>query len=320
MNVTLITGLQQRLEGAPAEFLEPAMRPTLAEAQAWCKALANSHYENFHVATYFLPAKLRPHFHAVYAYCRVSDDLGDEVADRATAIRLLNTWGDMLNECYDDPKRSHHPVFVALRPSIVACDLPREPFLNLLRAFRADQVKTRFATLAEDIAYSQDSANPVGSLVLYLCGYRDPALHALSDKTCTALQLANFWQDVGEDLRERDRVYLPQDRLVRYGLSDDCLRSGNENDAYRAMMRELCSETRAMLLAGAPLIDRVDRELAATLRLFTQGGLAILDAIAAIDYNTLSRRIEVSKSAKLKLLAGAALSKLGVHRGSRGLR
>jgi squalene synthase HpnC len=311
---------QQRLEGAPAEFHEPAARPTLAEAQAWCKALANSHYENFHVATYFLPAKLRPHFHAVYAYCRVSDDLGDEVPERATAMRLLDTWGAMLNECYDAPEQSRHPVFVALRPSIVACDLPRKPFLDLLSAFQADQVKTRFATLEEDNDYSRDSANPVGSLVLYLCGYRDPAMHALSDKTCTALQLANFWQDVGEDLRERDRVYLPQDRLAKYGLDDAFLKRGIENDAYRAMVRELCVETRAMLLEGAPLIDMVDRELAATLRLFTQGGLAILDAIAVIDYNTLSRRIEVSKSAKIKLLAGAALSKLGVHRGSRGLR
>lgn len=311
---------QQRLGGAPVEFLEPATRPTLAEAQAWCKALANSHYENFHVATYFLPAKLRPHFHAVYAYCRVSDDLGDEVADRETATRLLETWGQMLNQCYDAPEQSRHPVFVALRPSIVACDLPRKPFLDLLSAFQADQVKTRFATLEEDNDYSRDSANPVGALVLYLCGYRDQAMHALSDKTCTALQLANFWQDVGEDLRERDRVYLPQDRLAKYGLDDAFLKRGVENDAYRAMVRELCTETRTMLLEGAPLIDMVDRELAATLRLFTQGGLAILDAIAAIDYNTLSRRIEVSKSAKMKLLAGAALSKLGVHRGSRGLR
>jgi squalene synthase HpnC len=312
--------LQQRLEGAPAEFLEPATRPTLVDAQAWCKTLATSHYENFHVATYFLPAKLRPHFHAVYAYCRVSDDLGDEVPDRDTAMRLLDAWGAMLDECYDAPEQSRHPVFVALRPSVVACDLPRKPFLDLLSAFKADQVKTRFTTLYEDIEYSRDSANPVGSLVLYLCGYRDPAMHALSDKTCTALQLANFWQDVGEDLRERDRVYLPQDRLAGYGLDDAFLHRGVENDAYRTMVRELCTETRAMLLEGAPLIDRVDRELAATLRLFTQGGLAILDAIAAIDYNTLSHRIEVSKGAKMKLLAGAALSKLGVHRGSRGLR
>lgn len=311
---------EQRLEGAPVELLEPSTRPSLEEAQAWCKALAESHYENFHVATAFLPKPLRPHFHAVYAFCRVSDDLGDEVADPATATRLLHTWRAMLDECYDTPALSRHPVFVALRPTIVTCDLPKKPFADLIAAFEQDQVKTRFATLAEDEEYSVYSANPVGSLVLYLCGYREPALHALSDKTCTALQLANFWQDVGEDLRQRDRIYLPQDRMAKFGVTEADLRSGRETDGYRAMLQELCMETRTMLLEGASLIDRVDRELAATLRLFTQGGLAILDAIAAIQYNTLSQRPEVSKSAKLKLLLGAGLSKLGVHRGSRGLR
>ncbi len=311
---------ENRLAGAPSAYLEPTARPTLAEAQAWCKALAESHYENFHVATWFLPAKLRPHFHAVYAYCRVSDDLGDEVPDRNTALRLLNTWGDMLNEAYDAPQTSRHPVFVALRESIVACDLPRQPFADLLRAFRDDQTKTRFATLTEDIQYSVYSANPVGSLVLYICGYRDPALHALSDKTCTALQLANFWQDVGEDLHERDRIYIPQDRMAAHGVTEEDLRARTANAAYRAMVRELCNETRTMLLEGASLIDHVDAELSDTLRLFTKGGLAILDAIQAIDYNTLTQRPEVSKATKLKLLAGVLSGKIGIHRRSRGLR
>ena len=318
--MSVIAEPSQRLAGAPVELLEPAVRPTLAEAQAWCKALAESHYENFHVATYFLPKRLRPHFHAIYAYCRVSDDLGDEVADPATATRLLNTWGGMLDECYDTPVMSAHPVFVALHESIVACDLPRQPFHDLLRAFRDDQVKTRFADLAELEAYSRYSANPVGSLVLYTCGYIDPALHALSDRTCTALQLANFWQDVGEDLRERDRIYLPQDTMAKHGVTEADLLSGRESDGYRAMMREVVADTRAMLLQGAPLIDRVDRDLAATLRLFTEGGLAILHAIEAIDCNTLSRRPEVSKAAKLRLLVGAALGKLGLQHGSKGLR
>ena len=318
MTVTLTS--EQRLDGAPAEYLEPTVRPTLAEAKAWCKALATSHYENFHVATYFLPKQMRPHFHAVYAYCRVSDDLGDEVADRDTALRLLHTWGDLLGECFDHPERSRHPVFVALHESILACNLPRQPFLDLLHAFRDDQTKTRFADLRELEQYSRLSANPVGSLVLYTCGYTDPALHALSDRTCTALQLANFWQDVGEDLLERDRIYLPADRMAHFAVTEADLRSGRETDGYRALLRELVGETRTMLLQGAPLIDRVDHELAATLRLFTEGGLAILHAIEQIDYNTLSRRPQVSKGAKLRLLMGAGLGKLGVHRGSKGLR
>ena len=311
---------EQRLQGAPEQLLEPATRPSLEQAQAWCRQLAGSHYENFHVATGLLPKPLRPHFHAIYAYCRVSDDLGDEVADRPTATRLLTTWNSMLDECYDAPERSRHPVFVALQPSIAACALPREPFADLLHAFQADQVKTRFANLAELKEYSRYSANPVGSLVLYACGYREPELHALANRTCTALQLANFWQDVGEDFRERDRVYLPQDRLAFHGLSEQDLQSGREDDRYRDLLRELVVETRSLLLQGAPLIDRVDRELAATLYLFTAGGLAILKAIERSGYNTLSRRPEVSKAAKAGLLMTAALGKLGVRRTARSLR
>ena len=116
------------LEGAPEAYLVPAERPTLAEARAWCAELAGSHYENFHVATFFLPKKVRPHFESIYAYCRVSDDLGDEVADTRTGLRLLNTWQEMLDECYDAPERSMHPVFVALRETIVECELPRVLF------------------------------------------------------------------------------------------------------------------------------------------------------------------------------------------------
>lgn len=308
-----------RLAGAPTPLLEPLERPSLDEARAWCKALAESHYENFHVATTLLPKRLRPHFHAVYAYCRVSDDLGDEVPDRAIATRLLDTWRDMLNECFDAPERSRHPVLVALHESIVACSLPREPFLALIRAFRQDQVKTRFANLEELCAYSEDSANPVGHLVLFLCGYRDPTLHALADKTCTALQLANFWQDVGEDLLERDRIYLPADRMAAHGVTESTLRSGIGTPGYRSLLSELVQKTRSLMMEGAPLIDQVDRELAATLRLFTAGGLEILRAIERIDFDTLSRRPEVTRAAKLRLLSGAALGKLGIHRGSRGL-
>ncbi len=309
-----------RLEGAPAELLEPEIRPTLPEARAWCKALAESHYENFHVATKLLPKRLRPHFHAVYAYCRVSDDLGDEVADKAVATRLLDTWREMLNECFDAPGMSKHPVFVALHESIAAAKLPREPFLALIRAFRNDQSKTRFANMRELEEYSQDSANPVGRLVLLLCGYTDPELHALADRTCTGLQLANFWQDVSEDMHDRDRVYLPADRMALHGVTEAALRASVADDGYRGLMRELTDHAHGLLLQGVPLIDRVDHELAATLRLFSAGGLAILRSIERIDYDTLNRRPEVSRAEKLQLLAGAALGKLGVHRGSRGLR
>lgn len=309
-----------RLAGAPLALLEPENRPTLEAARIWCKALAESHYENFHIATTLLPKRLRPHFHAVYAYCRVSDDLGDEVHDRALATKLLDTWREMLIECFDFPERSRHPVLVALHESIVACDLPREPFLALIRAFAQDQVKTRFENVEELVDYSRDSANPVGQLVLLLCGYRDAGRLALSDETCTGLQLANFWQDVHEDLFERDRIYLPADRMAAHGVTETMLRASVATPQYRALVRELVDDARARLLRGAPLIDQVDRELAATLRLFSAGGLAILRGIERIDYATVERRPYITRVEKLVLLLGAALGKVGWHRGSRGMR
>lgn len=317
---TAVATVPNRLAGAPVALLEPETRPSLAQARQWCKTLAESHYENFHVATKLLPIRLRIHFHAVYAFCRVSDDLGDEVPDRALASQLLQTWHLMLVECYERPEASRHPVYVALHESIVACDLPMEPFVALIRAFQQDQVKTRFANIDELVAYSDDSANPVGRLVLMLCGYRDPELFALADETCTGLQLANFWQDVQEDLLERDRIYLPATRMATHGVTEAMLREGRATPQYRALLKELVEDARSRLLRGVGLIDRVDRELAATLRLFSAGGLAILRGIKRIDYNTLERRPEISRGEKLSLLLGASLGKLGLHRGSRGLR
>ena len=317
---TAVATAPNRLAGAPPALLEPEIRPTVAEARQWCKALAESHYENFHVATKLLPARLRPHFHAVYAFCRVSDDLGDEVPDRLVATHLLQAWRQMLTECFQEPQQSRHPVYVALRESIVACDLPIEPFAALVRAFQQDQVKTRFADIGELVSYSSESANPVGRLVLMLCGYRSHEFFALADETCTGLQLANFWQDVQEDLLERDRIYLPADRMVAHGVTEAMLRAGRSTPQTVALIQELVEDARARLLRGTPLIDRVDRELAATLRLFSAGGLAILRGIDRIGYNTLERRPEVSRGGKLALILGAALGKFGIHRGSRGLQ
>src|SRR5580698_10049647 len=163
--------IDETLEGAPVAYRTPAVRPTLAEAQAWCKSLAETHYENFHVATWFLPERLRPHFHAIYAYCRVSDDLGDEVGNTGQSLALLDLWGRELDACYEG--RTRHPVFVALAETIRACNIPKEPFADLLTAFRQDQVVTRYASMQDVLGYCRYSANPVGRLVLYTCGYAD---------------------------------------------------------------------------------------------------------------------------------------------------
>jgi squalene synthase HpnC len=306
-------GADVSLEGAPAEYLTPEERPSLDQAREWCHRLATSHYENFHVATFFLPKRVRPHFESVYAFCRVSDDLGDEVGDTGTALRLLKAWGSMLDECYDEPERSRHPVFVALRETVVACDLPRQLFHDLLRAFVQDQVKTEYETWDEAVEYSRYSANPVGRLVLMVCGYRDEARALLSDKICTALQLANFWQDVVRDA-EIPRRYLPAEYMETFGVAEGQVEGRVFTPAFGEMMLALVERTRAMLREGSALPRMVDAELRVTLELFAKGGEAILDGIAAQDYDVLRGRPVVTKRKKLMLLMGALAGKMRVGR------
>ncbi len=300
---------QTRLAGAPAEYLLPAVRPTLAEAQAWCRHLATTHYENFHVATWFLPKRVRPYFESIYAFSRTADDLGDEVPERAVATRLLGEWREMLHECFVSPEESRHPVFVALRQTIVETEVPEQLFDDLIRAFEMDQVKTRFESIEECIEYSRLSANPVGRLVLWVSGYRDEERARLSDKVCTALQLANFWQDAVEDF-ERGRRYLPGDAMQRFGVMDEDLAGRRCTPEFRALMQSLVESTGAMLRDGGRISRTVDRELAVTLRLFEGGGRAALDGIVAQGYDVLRSRPSVSKGTKLRLLAGALVGKL----------
>jgi len=305
------------LDGAPAEYLTPQDWPTLDEARAWCHDLASSHYENFHVATFFLPRRVRPHFESLYAFCRVADDLGDEVADTATALRLLDVWGRMLDQCYDAPSQSRHPAFIALHQTIVACNLPRTLFHDLLCAFRQDQIKTHYDTWDEAIEYSRYSANPVGRLVLMLCGYRDEQRALLSDKVCTALQLANFWQDAVRD-SEIPRRYIPAEYMQRFGVAEGQIEGRVFTPQFGAMMSALVERTRQMLHEGSALNATVDSELRVTLDLFSKGGEAVLDGIAAQDYDVLRGRPVVTRRKKLLLLAGALLGKLRTERTPRG--
>lgn len=295
-----------RLDGAPAEYREPEKAPSLAEARRYCKQLAESHYENFHVATQLLPKAMRPHFHAVYSYCRIADDLGDEIGDTKTSLRLLDEWQAMLHEAYDRPESAKHPVFVALADTVRVCNIPREPFLDLLVAFRSDQQPHVYLSLADLEQYSRYSANPVGRLVLHIAGYHDEHLLAYSDKVCTGLQLANIWQDVGEDLRQRNRIYIPADAMERFGVDVLELRRGEASPQFRAMLAELAAHTFALLETGTLLEKAVDGRLAMTLGLFRKGGQAILNAIAQQNFDTISKRPIVGKSAKVKLLMGAA--------------
>jgi len=286
----------------PPEYRIPETPPTLEEARAWCRHLAQTHYENFHVASWFLPKRLRPHFHAIYAYCRVSDDLGDEVGDRDAALALLDLWGAELDACYRGEAR--HPVFVALAETIRACDIPKEPFADLLVAFRQDQTVTRFPTMADVLGYCRYSANPVGRIVLYACGYRDDERFALSDKTCTALQLANFWQDVRVDYA-KGRVYIPQEDQDRFHVEEASLAARHFTPEFRRLMQYEVDYAWDLFQAGLPLIGKVDAELALDIDLFSRGGMEILRAIRRQRYNVLHERPAISKPRKLGLLLRA---------------
>jgi len=294
----------------PATYRIPATAPTLAEARAWCRNLAETHYENFHVATWFLPEALRPHFHAIYAYCRVSDDLGDEVGSAPEALALLDQWTEELDACYAG--RTRHPVFVALAETIRACSIPKKPFADLLVAFRHDQMVTRYSTMEEVLEYCQYSANPVGRLVLYACGEaekdRDERF-SLSDATCTALQLANFWQDVREDYA-RGRVYLPQKDMEFFHVSDRTIEEGIATPEFRGLLRTEVDYARNLFAEGLPLIGMVNRDLALDLDLFSRGGLEILRAIEQCDFDVLSARPSISKVTKAGLALRAVTAKL----------
>src|SRR5450432_4397382 len=194
----------------PAEFVQSpeAMRQTCSpeEGRAYTRWLATHRYENFHVVSFLLPKLLHQDFYNVYSYCRWADDLGDEIGDRAESLRLLEWWRRELDAMYAG--RATHPVFAALLPTVRKFAIPRQPFSDLLDAFVQDQTVTRYPDWDAVFGYCRNSANPVGRLVLYLCGYADEQRQSLSDATCTALQLANFWQDVTVDW-DKDRVYLP---------------------------------------------------------------------------------------------------------------
>jgi squalene synthase HpnC len=295
----------------PPEYAIPEHAPSEAEAREYCRRLARSHYENFSVASWFLPARLRQHFFNVYAYCRISDDLSDEVGDPAVSLQLLDEWEAELNACCDgDPaRRPRHPVFVALAETVRKFEIPKHEFVDLLTAFRQDQSVNRYETFNDLLGYCKFSANPVGHLVLYLCGYRDSDRQQLSDCTCTALQLANFWQDVTADFA-KGRIYLPLEDLRRFGVSEDAIRDRGNTSAFREMIKFEVERAREWFRQGLPLIAKVDRALAIDIELFSRGGQEILNAIERQNYAVLGRRPAISKTRKLALVARAALGKL----------
>ncbi len=302
---------QYRDAGAPA-FAQPDVADSsdsdraaaLAQAYAFCARLAQSHYENFTIASFLMPRAMRPHMHAIYAYARIADDFADEDRD----LGKLDQWERELDLCYAGSPR--HPVFVALADTVRRFDIPREPFADLLRAFRSDVDFKGFETLEDLLGYARYSANPVGRLVLYLFGYRDARRQLLSDLVCSGLQLANFWQDVAIDLG-KGRIYLPRRDMARFAYTPDDLQSGRVTRAYADLMRHEVAAARAMLVEGAALHRLVDRRLSRDVLMFAGGGLAILRAIERAGYDVFRSRPKLGKLDYLRIGLRALTGRLG---------
>lgn len=291
----------------PIDFLADGelMNRTWSEEESleYTRWLATHHYENFHVVSLFLPKRLQQDFFNVYAYCRWSDDLGDEAGSTERSLKLLAWWRDELNSLYAG-KPATHPVFAALARTIEKHRLPVEPFSNLLDAFVQDQTQTRYRDWADVLGYCVNSANPVGRLVLMLAGYRDEERFRLSDATCTALQLANFWQDVTVDLL-KDRIYLPEHLFEKHGYTEPQLYHLEYAPEFAAMMREAVEYAQALFEQGLPLARMLDRRMALDIDLFSRGGMKVLDKIRRQHYDVLSKRPSISRAERAALLLGS---------------
>jgi squalene synthase HpnC len=299
-------------------MLAPQDDPAKAEAAA--RELAHAHYENFSVVSLLLPKHLRQDFCNVYAFCRVADDLGDEAGDREQSLRLLAELRSMTEACYAG--RASTALFVALAGTIRRYDIPIQPLLDLIDAFEQDQRVLRYETFEQLVDYCRRSADPVGRLVLYMCGYRDPMRQRLSDRICTALQLTNFWQDVRRDIVDRNRIYLPRESMQRFGVTEAQIVAGTSDEHFREAMKFEVDRTAAWFDEGEPLLAMLHRSVRPQISLFAQGGRAILAAIRRQGYDTLTSRPALGKWKKgslvLKTLAATVGSRWGWYCGRGG--
>jgi squalene synthase HpnC len=285
-------------------------RVTRDEALAYCAGLTASHYENFSVVTRLTPREHRPAFRSIYAFCRWSDDLGDEVGDPRRSLELLDWWRGELRALYDG--RARHPVMIALGETVEQYDVPIGPFEALISAFEQDQSVTEYLSYEQLLDYCTRSADPVGHLVLHVAGAYSPENARLSDATCTALQLANFWQDVARDLAI-GRIYLPREDRERFGVAEADLRALRFTHEFAALMAFEVGRARALFAEGRALVPRMPRALAVDVDLFSRGGLAILDRIEARGFDVLTARPSLSRWSKARLL-GRAVAALAMAR------
>ena len=313
----------------------------------YCQRLARSHYENFTVGSWLIPRDKLRHMYAIYAYCRTVDDLGDEATarnvgdlpfepaqpdavsrlaallpeegredrqdERSYRLALLDLWQSELESCYS--ANPAHPVMVALQETIEEFDLSPEPFLKLIEANRMDQRNHRYPTYRDLLHYCEHSANPVGRLVLELFGYRDEGRRSLSDATCTALQLTNFWQDVARDYR-KGRIYIPLEDMERFGYTEGELDRGAATPAFRQLMAFEVDRAMDLFRVGAPLESTLEGTVRLDVALFTRGGMSVLEAIRKQSYDVLTERPRLSRARKAGLfLSTWARWKLGLGLG-----
>jgi squalene synthase HpnC len=278
---------------------------TPAAALAYCARLTATHYENFSVVTWLTPREHRAAFQSVYAFCRWSDDLGDEIGDARQSLELLGWWRGELRAMYRGEPR--HPVMIALAETVDRYRIPIEPLEALISAFEQDQSVREYLTYEQLLDYCTRSANPVGHLVLHVAGAFTPENAWLSDRTCTALQLANFWQDVARDLAI-GRIYLPREDRARFGYSEADLRALRFTAAFADLMKFEVERVRGLFREGVALMRRIPGALAIDVDLFSRGGLALLDRIEAQGFDVLSRRPALSRWTKLCLLSRAVAS------------
>jgi len=294
---------------AVASPAQPDTAPSAAidAAYAWCRDFARGRQENFTVISWMLPAQIRPHFASLYTFCRMTDDLGDEA--EGNRLAQLNEWEGKLRACIASDRSE--PLFIALGTTIDRFNIPADPFLRLIEANRMDQAITRFATYDDLLNYCSFSATPVGQMVLYVLGYHDQPRQQLSDATCIGLQLTNFWQDVTVDL-QKGRIYIPQEDLERFGVSEADLSSGQASPAFKQLMQFEVGRARALFDKGRALETTVDRRARLDVRLFRLGGEATLHAIASAGYDVLRARPKVSKQRKAWMaLSNGVRLKLG---------
>jgi squalene synthase HpnC len=275
------------------------------QAFQFCERLAHDHYENFPVASFLVPREKRPYVSAIYSFARIADDYADEPGlTPAERINSMAEWEEQLIDAYRG--NAHHPVFVALRETVDRFEIPVELFQGLLKAFRSDVTTHRYESFEDVLEYCENSANPIGRLMLLLFNYRSETTMEFSDSICTALQLTNFWQDVAVDLK-KDRVYIPLEDIREFGYSEEELFGLHCSQAFKDLMCYQVERTEQMFQEGKPLLSDVGSDLRMELKLTWKGGMRILKKIELQDFDVLAHRPSLSLLEKTSILVSSLI-------------